>query len=213
MKFCVIGLGRLGYHVATVLAENGMEVMGIDSDASIIASIRDKITQAICARVVDEESLRSMGVDTMDTVIVAVGDNFSQSILITALLKKRLNIPRIITRAINEIHKDILKLIGADTVIIPEKEVGIRLADNLSSPFTDLIRLTKDFSISVIKVPESFINKSIAELNFYEQYEVRCFGIQTGEKIEPTDPDHIIQPGDKLIFGGFNKDLEKVARL
>lgn len=213
MKFCVIGLGRLGYHVATGLAENGMEVMGIDSDPTIIASIRDKITQAICARVIDEDSLRSMGVEHMDTVIVAVGENFAQSVLITALLKKRLNIPRIITRATDEIHKDILKLVGAETVIIPEKEVGIRLADNLSSPFTDLIRLTKDFSISVIKAPDSFIDKTIAELNFYERYEVRCFGIQTGEKIEPTDPDHVVRPGDKLIFGGFNKDLEKLARL
>ncbi len=212
MKFCVIGLGRLGYHVATVLAENGMEVLGIDSDAAIIASIRDKITQAICARVLDEDSLRSMGVDRMDTVIVAVGENFAQSILITALLKKRLHIPRIITRAVNEIHKDILKLVGADTVIIPEKEVGLRLADNLSSPFTDLIRLTKDFSICVLQVPQTFIGKTITELNLYEQYEVRCFGIQTGERIEPTDNEHIIQPGDKLIFGGFNKDLEKLPK-
>ena len=111
MKFCVIGLGRLGYQLATGLAENGMEVMAVDSNESIIASIRDKVTQAICLRVTDEESLRNIGVEEMDTVIVATGENFAQSILITALLKKRLNMPKVITRAIDDLHKDILKLV------------------------------------------------------------------------------------------------------
>jgi trk system potassium uptake protein TrkA len=213
MKFCVIGLGRLGYHLATVLSENGMEVMGVDSNESIVASIRDKVTQAICIRISDEESLRSIGIDEMDTVIVAVGENFAQSILITALLKKRLEIPRVITRAINEIHKDILKLVGADQVIIPEKEIGIRLADNLSSPFTDLIRLTKDFSISMIIAPDVFVGKKLSELDLYNRYRVRCFGIQTNEKIEPVSSDHVVIEADKLLLGGLNKDLEKIVKL
>ena len=91
MKFCVIGLGRLGYQVAVTLAENGMEVMAVDSNEGIVASIRDKVTQAICMRVTDEASMRSIGVDEMDTVIVAMGENFAQSILITALIKKKLD--------------------------------------------------------------------------------------------------------------------------
>ena len=129
MKFGIIGLGRLGYHLATTLAENGMEVLGVDSNESIIASIRDNITQAICMRVTDEVSLQSIGIDQMDTVIVAMGENFAQSILVTALLKKRLAIPRVITRAVSDIHKEILILVGADQVVLPEKEVGIHLAD------------------------------------------------------------------------------------
>ena len=213
MKFCVIGLGRLGYHVAIGLAENGMEVMAIDSSAATIASIKDKVTQAICMRVTDEESLRSVGIEEIDTALVAMGENFAQSILITALLKKRLKTNYVITRAANEIHKDILKLIGADRVIIPEKEVGIRLADKLSSPFTDLIRLTKEFSISMIEAPAAVINKKITDLNLYETYQVRCFGIQKNEDVTPVDPEYIIVEGDKLIFGGLNKDLEKVAKI
>ena len=135
MKFCVIGLGRFGYQVATTLAENGMEVMGVDSNELIIASIRDQITQAICIQVSDAVSLRSIGVEEIDTIIVAMGENFAQSILITALLKKRLSIPLVITRAINEIHKEILLLIGADRVVLPEQEIGTKLAYNLSLPF------------------------------------------------------------------------------
>src|SRR5256885_2026701 len=103
MKFCVIGLGRFGYQVATGLAEHGMEVMAVDSNEAIVASIRDQVTHAVCMLVVDEVSLRSIGIDEMDTVIVATGENFAQAILITALLKKRLHVPHVIARAINEI--------------------------------------------------------------------------------------------------------------
>ena len=213
MKFCVIGLGRLGYQLATVLAENGMEVMAIDSNESIVASIRDHVTQAICMRVTDEGSLRSIGIDEMDTVIVAMGENFSQSILITALLKKRLAIPKLIARAINDIHKDILKLVGADRVILPEKEVGIRLADTLSSPLTDLTRLTKDFSVSQIKAPKKFVGESMQSLNLFKKHHVYCIGIEKNNQIIPMDPEQTIQEGERLIIAGYNKDLEKISKL
>ncbi len=214
MKFCVIGLGRLGYQLAIVLAENGMEVMAIDSSESIVASIRDQVTQAICMRVSDESSLRSIGIEEMDTVIVAMGENFAQSILITALLKKRLEIPKVIARAINDIHKDILKLVGADRVILPEKEVGIRLADTLSSPFTDLTRLTKEFSISLILAPKKFIGQTMQSLSLFKKYNVYCIGIEKDiNQIIPMDPEHVIQEGERLIVAGYNKDLEKITKL
>ena len=214
MKFCVIGLGRLGYQLAIVLAENGMEVMAIDNNESIVASIRDQVTQAICMRVSDESSLRSIGIEEMDTVIVAMGENFAQSILITALLKKRLEIPKVIARAINDIHKDILKLVGADRVILPEKEIGIRLADTLSSPFTDLTRLTKEFSISLILAPKKFIGQTMQSLNLFTKHKVYCIGIEKSvDQIVPMEPEHVIQEGERLIVAGYNKDLEKITKL
>ncbi len=214
MKFCVIGLGRFGYQLAIVLAENGMDVIAVDSNESIVASIRDQVTQAICMRVTDEISLRSIGIDEMDTVVVAMGENFSQSILITALLKKRLNVPKVIARATNDIHKDILKLVGADRVVLPEKEIGIRLADQLSSPFTDLTRLTKEFSVSQIVAPKAFVGKTMQSLNLYRKYKVYCIGISEGnEKIIPLAPDRAIKESDRLIVAGYNEDLEIVTKL
>ena len=214
MKFCVIGLGRFGYQVATTLAENGMEVMAVDSNEAIIASIRDQVTQAICMRVTDEASLRSIGADEIDTVIVAMGENFAQSILITAMLKKRLNIPHVIARAINDIHKEILKLVGADRIILPEKEIGIRIADNLSSPFTDLIRLSKTYSISQIFASKKFVGKTVESLDLYSTYKVYCIGLrQDDETIIAIDPKHEIQEEEKLIFAGNHDDLEKIAKL
>ena len=211
MKFCVIGLGRFGYQLATVLAENGMEVLAIDSNESIVASIRDDVTQAICMRVQDEESLKSVGVGEMDTVVVAMGENFAQSILVTALLKKKLGVSNIIARGINEIHKEILKLVGADRVILPEKEIGIRLADNLSSPFVDLMRLTHDFSISLIVAPRSFVGKTIRDLPLYKEFKVHCIGIKHDEQITPIDPNYVIEENDKLVCGGYTDDLKRMA--
>lgn len=214
MRFCVIGLGRFGYQLATVLAENGMEVVAIDSNESIVSSIRDQVTQAICMRITDESSLRGIGVDEIETVIVATGENFAQSILITALLKKRLQIPKVIARAINDIHQDILKLVGADRTILPEKEIGIRLAHNLSSPFTDLTQITKNFLISQIIAPQKFVGHDIASLDLYKNYKVHCIGIkQNDEKVISIDPAYIVKEKDRLLFSGHKSDLEKLTKL
>lgn len=213
MKFCVIGLGRFGYQVATTLAENGMEVLGVDSNETIVASIRDQITQAICLRIHDESSLRSIGVEEMDTVIVAMGENFAQSILVTALLKKRLQVPLVITRALSEIHKEILKLIGADQVVLPEKEIGIRLADNLSTPYRQLIRLTKNFGISQLLAPQKFVGKKLSDLKLVEQYQVQCLGIKKDEEIISIDKNYVIESNDKLIISGNTSKLALIAKL
>ena len=213
MKFCVIGLGRFGYQVATVLAENGMEVLAIDNNESIVASIRDSVAHAIVMDVTDEASLRSIGVDEIDTVIVAMGENSTQTILITALLKKHLKTPYVITRAIDDLNKEILSLVGADRVILPEKEIGIRLADNLSSPFVDVTRLAKNFSVTSIVAPEDFIGKTIQELDLFNAYEMYCIGKKEEEKIIPIGPEYVIKELDKLLFAGPNKNLERLAKL
>lgn len=213
MKFCVIGLGRFGYQVATTLAENGMEVLAIDSNESIVASIRDHVTQAICMRVNDEASLRSIGIEEMDTAVVAMGENFAQSILITALLKKRITNIKVVARAINEIHKEILLLTGADEVILPEKELGIRIADTLSSPFADFIRITKEFSISRTPAPAKFVGKRIEELTLYDTYKIHCIGREHDQQISSIEPSYLIQEDDVLVFSGRNQDLEKIATL
>jgi len=213
MKVCVIGLGRFGYSVAITLAEKGMEVLAIDNNESIIASIRDSVTQAICMRVTKEEDLRSIGIEEMDIVVVAMGENFAQSILITALLKKRIQVERVITRSINKIHQEILALIGADETIIPEQDIGVRLAERLSSPFQQFFRITNQFSMSQIPTPASFIGGTVESLGLYKSYEVRCIGLKREEDFAPIAPDYIIQEDDVLLLVGKESDLKKIARL
>jgi trk system potassium uptake protein TrkA len=213
MKFCVIGVGRFGYQVATTLHDHGMEVLAVDSSDSIIASIRDKVTHAICMRVSDEAALRSIGVEEMDTVIVAMGENFAESILVTALLKQRLQVLQVITRSISEIHKEILKLVGADHVVLPEQEMGIRLADQLSLPFNALMRITSTFSISQIVAPRRWVGKSIQELELPESYQVICLGRKIEDEVILLGQDSIVHEGEQLLLSGHNKDLERVAKL
>lgn len=211
-KFCVIGLGRFGYQVAVRLAENGMDVLAVDSNESIISSIKDKVSQAIAIRVHDEASLRNIGVDEMDLVIVSMGENLAQSILMTALLKKRLHIPQVVARAINSIHKEILILVGADEVILPEKEVGLRLADNLSYKSIDLLRLTKDMSVATIHAPPRFVGKKIEELNLVKEYRIQCIGLRDSKnQITLIDKNYIIKKNDVLVCAGNKADIEKFA--
>lgn len=213
MKFCVIGVGRFGFHVATTLADHGMDVVAVDSNESIIDQIKDKVTQAISMRVTDEDALRSIGIEHMDTVIVAMGENFAQSILVTALLKQKLHVPKVIVRSISPIHKDILQLIGADQVILPEREMGIKLADSLSLPFSSLTRISQDFSICQTKTPRKFVGKTIASLNLPEHYEVNCIGIKKQETIIPASPDYVLAAEDDLLWAGKNYGLEKIIKL
>jgi trk system potassium uptake protein TrkA len=214
MKVCVIGLGRFGYNVATTLNARGIEVLAIDSNDSIIASIKDYVTQAVCMRVTDEAALRSVGVEEMDLVIVATGENFAQSILITALLKQRLNVKKVITRSINEIHEEIVTLIGADETVIPEQEIGVTLAERLSSPFTEhFFHITPNFFMGQIEAPERFIGKSLEELSLYKNYNVRCVARMVEEDFVPVGSKYIIKEGDMLLFGGKEQDLRKIYKL
>ena len=212
MKFCVIGLGRLGHQVATTLAENGMDVMAIDSNEHVVNEICDKVTQAVCIENINEQSLRDVGVDQIPTVIVTMGSDFETSTLITVLLKKEFKTPKVITRATNDTHKKILNLIGADHYISPEKEVGTRLADSLSSPFMDLIRLDEEFCVSQIMTPKRYIHKNPADIDFFNTYNIRCIGIKKEDNSITGDLNCIITQKDKLILAGKNDDLEKFVQ-
>ncbi len=213
MRFCVIGVGRFGFQVATTLADHGMEVLAVDSNESIIASIRDRVTHAICMQIGDETSLRTIGVEDMGTVIVAMGENFAQSILVTALLKQRLQVPRVIARAVNEIHQEILTLVGADQVVLPEQEMGVRLADTLSLPFNVAARLAPTYAISQQRAPERFVGKTIESLDLCSIYHVQFIGLKTDDGVIRSEPDYIIQDDDVLLIAGSNKELARIAAL
>jgi len=214
MKCCVIGLGRFGFQVAITLAENGVEVMAVDSNEEIIEQIKDQVTQAICLHITDEASLRSIGVDEMDVAVVAIGEELAQSITIAVFLKKGLNIPRVIARAVSDIHKDILKLVGADRVVQPEKEIAVRVADGISASFTDLVRVNKQFSIIQLVAPKSAIGKTIEQLDFFGAYNVLCIGIKdTRDIISTVQNSYIVKQNDRLIFAGKTADLNNLAKM
>jgi trk system potassium uptake protein TrkA len=211
MKFCVIGLGRFGYQLAKSLASQGAEVLALDSSEAIVENIRDDVTQAICTRIVDADSLLAVGVNEMDTVIVATGEDFAQSVLITALLKKRLRLPYVIARAINTIHEDILKLVGADRVVLPERDMGVRLADKLSIPLVELIPVADQFAVTVVQAPESFAHHTISELRLCKSGKVGCIAVKKGDEFVLVKQDYLILENDILVFAGDRKALASLA--
>ena len=211
MKFCIIGLGRFGYQLAISLAEKDEEVLAIDRNEQIIAKIRDKVTQAVCINVVDDDSLRAIGIEDMDTVIVAMGEEFSQSILITTLLKKHFEIPKIIARAVSKIHESILRLVGADEIVFPEKDLGIRLANNLSFSMLEFVQFSEKFAITEIKAPNNFVGKTVSELQLKKSRNIACIAVKKDGDIHLITSDYVVLDGDNLILAGEQVNLADFA--
>ena len=122
-SYVVIGLGRFGSELATRLYSCGEEVMAIDMDEQLIDKIADRVTRAVAADARDPDVLKKLGVENFERAVVAVGSDLAASALITMNLKA-LNVPYIICKAHDDTYKDILEKLGADKVIIPEREVA-----------------------------------------------------------------------------------------
>ncbi|KKP35483.1 MAG: TrkA-N domain protein [candidate division TM6 bacterium GW2011_GWF2_32_72] len=212
LKVGVLGLGRFGRAIATRLTENGAEVLAVDPDEEAVQSIRDFVTEAVCMNITNKEALEEIGMKEMDIVIVAIGSNLEKSVLLTALLKT-IGVKNIIAKCKDSIHKEILNLMGVSRVVQPEQEIGIKLADKITSPFKDVVKISENFMVSQIKAPKKFIGKAISELHLFENYSAICIGLKKENEIIPIDPNYIIQKDDNLSFAGSKKSLEEIADL
>lgn len=210
MNCCVIGLGTFGYSLAITLEKQGIQVLAIDSDMEAIKNIQDKVSHALCLHVYDEESLRAAGIGDVDTVTVAMGKHFEESILITALLKKHFNIPMIVCRSISAVHKEILELIGADLVILPEQEAGIKLADKLSAKYSNFIRITQEYSLTHIHAMKKWVGKTLEDIDLEGKYEIRLLGKRIRENIKPLSLQYEVHADDIFLCAGLNENLEKL---
>ncbi|HDN84685.1 MAG TPA: TrkA family potassium uptake protein [Candidatus Aerophobetes bacterium] len=220
-KFAVIGLGRFGATVAESLAQRGAEVIAIDKDPHLVEKFKEIVTLAVTLDSTDEEALRSQGVDKVDIAIVSIGE-FESSILTTALLKK-IGVPRVITRAshtASKIQEKILSLVGADRIILPEEEMGKKLAQSLIvSNILDYFPITEKYSAAEIRAPSNFWGKKIGELKVRQKYHVNILEIRKvspeKKKIEkinylPQATD-VIEKGDILLIVGEEEDIERFS--
>ncbi|NPV46550.1 MAG: TrkA family potassium uptake protein [Armatimonadetes bacterium] len=218
-QFAVIGLGRFGQRVATGLYQMGAEVLAIDSDAAKVAAIKQQVTAAVCLDSAREEAVRSLGVDNMDAVVVAIGRDVQASILTTALLQQA-GCPYIVARASNELHAQILGMVGANRVIYPEDEEAKRLVRGLASPHVlDQVDLVGDLELAVLKAPRSFCGKSLVELGLRQKYTVNVVAIRTAETDTQAattifpDAHYVLQPQDQLYVVGPSEGLRRLDGL
>ncbi len=212
MKFCVIGIGKFGYEVATALTQSGIEVLAIDQDESKVEHIRDRVSHAACIKIIDAESLYKIGIEDMDGVIIALSGNFTETALLVRILKNTFEIPTLIACTNEQTKAEILEILGADQIIKPEVDAAIRLADGLSAPFAHTTRLGNNLSIVEFVVPANLIGKTLAEVNFYENYQVNCIAIKRDEDtMLATNTIKLIE-NDILSVIGFNETLEELSK-
>lgn len=209
-QYAVFGLGSFGESVAVTLQELGCEVVVVDNHMERIENISPYVSYAVQADIEDPEVIRSLGARNLDGVVVAVADDMEASIMAT-LVSKEIGVPYVLAEAKNDLHAKVLKKIGADSIIFPEKEIGQSVARNLvSGEFVDWISLSPDYSITEIAVPEKWIGKSLSEIDVRRTKDVNVVGVRIGEKIQVTiDPEEPLQKEMMLIMIGSNEALEK----
>ncbi|WP_028560368.1 potassium channel family protein [Paenibacillus pinihumi] len=210
-QFAIIGMGRFGSSVARSLSDMGFQVLAIDSDEQRVQEIVNIVTYAVSADSTDEEAMRSIGIRNFDVVVVAIGQDIQSSILTTLILKD-MGVSRIIVKAQNELHGKVLNKIGADKVIYPERDMGLRLAHNLISPnVLDFIELSQDHSIVEIQATAGIIGQSLKELNIRAKYNCNVMAIKTGTNMNISpNADDLLKPEDILVVVGKNKDLKSL---
>ncbi len=204
----VIGLGRFGESVARALAEMGHEVMGLDKDERAVNDASDFVTHAVQADATDEDVLKEMGVRNFDVGVVAISDDVKSSILVTLLLK-RLGTKHVISKAQDDLHGEILEKVGADRVVYPERETGVRVAHSLtSSALVDYLAVTPGYGIAKMVAPALFHGKELGELDL-RKYGITVLALQRGgEVILNPIRSEIVDAGSSLVLAGRDDQLE-----
>ena len=213
-SFVVIGLGRFGSEAAISLCRQGCEVLAMDISSELVQQISDDVTQAVVGDARDKEVLRTLDVKNFDCGIVAIGDSLGDSVLATMNLKE-LGVPYVVCKAHDETHREVLKKLGADRVVIPEKENAARLAKSLGSTnVLDYIELSEDYGIIETPAPEKWDGKSLIELNVRAKLGVNILAIKRdGEITVSPAADYRILKGDTLVVLGDNAALKAVQKL
>ena len=188
-SYIVIGLGRFGFELATRLYACGEEVMAIDTDEGLVDKIADRVTRAVAADARDSDVLKKLGAENFDRAVVAVGSDLGASALITMNLKA-LDVPYIICKAHDDTYKDILEKLGADKVIIPEREVADKLALGLThAGVMEYIELSQEFGIVEMKPIPEWVGKTVRELELRTRYGVNVIAVRSDEETIKIPPD------------------------
>ncbi|GKU77170.1 TrkA family potassium uptake protein [Paenibacillus sp. L3-i20] len=207
-QFIVIGLGRFGSSLTRTLIENGHEVLAVDKSEQLVQELASIATHTLQADCTDEQVLRELGAGNFTHAIVAIGEDLQASILTTLLLKE-LKVPKVTAKARNEMHGKVLQKIGADTVIYPERDMGIRLGNQLSSDnLIDYIELSPDYNLAEILAPPAMNGLSLKSLNIRARYGCTIMAIKTGKEINISpNADDVIHTGDILLIIGSNDEI------
>lgn len=210
-QYLVIGCGRFGSSVAKKMCQLGNEVMVIDKDEDSINNIAELVTHTAIVDVIEERDLKSIGLGNFDVVIVAISSDVRASIMATVMAKE-MGVPKVVCKAKDELQAKVLYKIGADKVVFPERDMGIRLAYNLASEnILDQINLDPEYSIMEIVTPQNWVGKTIIELNLRAKYDITVLAVKTqsGLKVMPS-PNYKMQEKNILIIIGNTDKISDI---
>ena len=209
--YAVFGLGRYGIAVARELVENGKEVIAVDEDQRIVNDASAYLPVCKCADVTDAEVILRLGIGSIDTVIICMAGNLEASVMAVTLCKEA-GVKTVIAKCANEMQQKILLRVGADQVVFPENESGIRLAKNLlSSGFIDMISLSRDVSMVEIDVREEWLGKNLIELNLRKKYGFNIVALKKAGKVNVNvNPECVLDEETTLIVIANTAKLGKL---
>lgn len=212
-EFVVIGLGRFGGSIVRELIEQDADVMAIDKDSERVDEFASIATQAVVADTTDESVLKSLGIRNFEHVIVAIGENIQASILTTLMLKE-IGVKKITVKAQNDYHAKVLDKIGADKVVHPERDMGIRIAHNmLSNNVLDYLELSDEHSIMEVKANEKLAGYTLMGLDIRANYGINIVAIKRGKEIHVSpQADMEIELQDILIIIGSDADINRFEK-
>ena len=210
-SYAVFGLGRYGMAVARELVESGAEGLAVDRDEEIVNAASAFIPICKCADVTDAEALRQLGIANIDVVILSMASSLEASVM-AVMLCKELGVKTVIAKGASEMNCRILRRVGADKVVFPENESGVRLAKSLlSAGFTDIIELSRDVSMLELEVRPEWVGKTLTELSLRKKYSINIVAVVKNTQISVNiDPEKPLEAGMKLIVIA---NVEKIKRL
>lgn len=219
MKIIVIGLGNFGAAAAVKLAALGHEVIGADSNIMKVEKLKDKITYAVQIDCTDTMALKTLPLSDSDVILVAIGEDFGASILITAILKK-LEVKRLVSRAISPIHRTILEAIGITEILSPEEESAERFVRKIDmSQVLDYLNISENFIVVEAVVPKKYTGLSLKDIDFRRKYNINIITIKqtdnnkshssgkSAQVLGVVSPDYVFKPNDILLVFGNENDI------
>lgn len=212
-EIAVLGLGKFGRSIATTFASNGGNVLAVDKDEEIIRDIADEVTYAVRADVTEMEVMKSLGLANVDVAVIAIADNLEASVM-AVIAAKEAGVNYVICKARNEIQATVLKKVGADEIIFPERAMGSRLAKNLlQGNFVDLADLSDSFSIVEVEIPHEWISKNLIQLHLREKYGFNIIAVRKNGQVSiNVEPEAPLEAETSLVVLGENAMIAKVFR-
>jgi trk system potassium uptake protein TrkA len=209
--YAVFGLGRFGMSVAKELVRSGADVLAVDKNEAVVNAAVAEIPHCKCADITDAEALEKLDISGVDVVVISMAKNLEAAVMATMLCKEA-GVGTVIVKCANEMHRKIMEKVGADQVVIPESESGVRMAKNLlSAGFVDMVELSKDVSLLEFDLRPEWVGKNLMELNLRKKYAINVVAIRQGDAISTEiDPALPLQEDMQLIIIADTAKLKKI---